>query len=79
MQVKLFLDLDPTTSQYLIDEIVDETNLNTKLPKFLHLVIDRLKFRDKPQAEYFKALINTLSKIDSSTPRVKDFVKWLPK
>lgn len=79
MQVKLFLDLDPTTSQYLVDEIVEETNLNVKLSKFLHLVIDRLKFQDKPQAEHFKGLITSLSRIDSSTPHTKgDFLKWLP-
>lgn len=44
-QLKLFLDLGENSSQLLTDEVTNESDLNKKLAKFLHIVTDRLQYQ----------------------------------
>ena len=44
-QLKLFLGLGENSSQLLTDEVTNESDLNKKLAKFLHIVTDRLQYQ----------------------------------
>jgi DNA repair exonuclease SbcCD ATPase subunit len=53
--------------------------LNLKLEKFIHLVVDRLKFQKDPIATDLSSLIDEISRIEPSCPRSpSQFVRWLP-
>jgi hypothetical protein len=68
-QLTLFLSLDSTVSKLLIDEILTEDDLNHKLDKFVHVVLDRLNFQKETSSPVGTELITSITRLDESCPQ----------
>jgi chromosome segregation ATPase len=76
-QIRLVLSLEPRTASLLTDEIIAESDLLTKLDKFIHLVVDRLKFQP---AASLRSLMLAVADIDPSAPTdARAFTRWIVK
>lgn len=80
-QAKLFLGLDKESSTTIIDEILEEKDVVSKLGKLLRLLIDRLKFQEQKNRDKIKitSLYENVQKIDTSVPdSISKFLTWIP-
>lgn len=79
-QVRFLLALDPTSSQCLVNEIIGEKNILPKLSKFIHLVVDRLKFQNitKQAKNEFDNFLTEVKDINKTAPdNPLEFISWM--
>lgn len=81
-QIKLFLDLDQLATSAVAEDIIKEDDISKKLSKFIHLVIDRLKFQRNPDKYYDDFIVNIIKTCSDNIPNVpespQEFASWLP-
>jgi chromosome segregation ATPase len=79
-QVRLFLSSEAKSASVVTEGIICEENLNVKLEKFLHLVVDRLTIQENSDQKGLSKLIRKIGKVDGSAPSSSlHFSPWLIK
>ena len=81
-QAKLFIGLDELSSTSIVDEIIKDKDISSKLTKLLRLLLDRLRFQalGTPQdTSKLDKLLENLQIIDPTTPdSTEKLFQWIP-